>query len=71
MTDVKSVVTVENIVKNLQSFLEISPMEKEVLPSYKLWDHAYEYWNPFRLKEDDLLQRKIARIIWVIQVCFT
>ena len=30
MSEVKSV---ENISKNLQSFLEISPMQKEVLPS--------------------------------------
>ena len=34
---------VENISKNVQSFLEISPMEKEDLPSHKLQDHAYEY----------------------------
>ena len=34
---------VENIIKNLQSFLEISPMQKEVLPSHNLQDHAYEY----------------------------
>ena len=34
---------VENINKNLQSFLEISPMQKEVLLSHKLQDHAYEY----------------------------
>ena len=34
--------TVENISKNTQSFLEISPMEKEVLPSHKLQDHEYE-----------------------------
>ena len=34
---------VENISKNLQSFLEISPMQKEVLKSHKLQDHAYEY----------------------------
>ena len=34
---------VENISKNLQSFLEISPMQKEVLPSHKLRDHVYEY----------------------------
>ena len=27
---------VENISKNLQIFLEISPVQKEVLPSYKL-----------------------------------
>ena len=40
MSEVKPV---ENISKNLQSFLEISPVQKEVLPSHKLWDHAYEY----------------------------
>ena len=34
---------VENISKNLQSFLERSPMEKEVLLLHKLPDHAYEY----------------------------
>ena len=34
---------VENINKNLQSFLEISPVQKEVLLSHKLRDHAYEY----------------------------
>ena len=34
---------VENISKNLQSFLKISPMQKEALPSHKLGDHAYEY----------------------------
>ena len=33
---------VENISKNLQSFLEISHVQKEVLPSHKLRDHAYE-----------------------------
>ena len=33
---------VKNISKNPQSFLEISPMEKEVLVSHKLKDHAYE-----------------------------
>ena len=33
---------VENISKNLQSFLEISPVQKEVLLSQKLQDHAYE-----------------------------
>ena len=33
---------VENISKNLQSFLEISPLQKEVLPSHKPRDHAYE-----------------------------
>ena len=34
---------VETISKNLQSFLEISPVQKEELPSHKLRDHAYEY----------------------------
>ena len=34
---------VENMSKNLQSFLKISLVQKEVLPSYKLRDHAYEY----------------------------
>ena len=33
---------VENINKNLQSFLEISPVQREVL-SHKLLDHVYEY----------------------------
>ena len=33
---------VESISKNLQSFLEISSMQKEVLFSHKLQDHAYE-----------------------------
>ena len=40
MSEVKPV---ENISKNLQSFLERSSVEKEVLPSHKLQDHAYEY----------------------------
>ena len=33
---------VEKISKNPQSFLEISVVQKEVLPSHKLKDHAYE-----------------------------
>ena len=45
---------VKNISKNLQSFLEISPMQKEVLLSHKLQDHAYGYQNPFDLKEANL-----------------
>ena len=36
---------VKNISKNLQGFLD------------KLQDHAYEYQNPFELKEDNLSQR--------------
>ena len=38
----KVVKPVENISKNLQNFLEISPVQIEVLPSHKLEDHAYE-----------------------------
>ena len=34
---------VQNISKNLHSFLEISHKQKEALPSHKLQDHAYEY----------------------------
>ena len=48
---------VENISKNLQSFLEISPVQKEVLLKHKLRDHAYQYQNPFGLKEDNLSLR--------------
>ena len=33
---------VENINKNRQSFPEISPVQKEVLLSHKLRDHAYD-----------------------------
>ena len=33
---------VENISKNLQSFLERSQVQKEVPPSHKLQDHTYE-----------------------------
>ena len=32
-----------NVSKNLQSFLEVGAMRKEVLPTHKLPDHAYEY----------------------------
>ena len=47
----------ENISQKLQSFLEISLVRKVVLPSHKLWSHAYEYYNPFGFKEDNLSQR--------------
>ena len=40
LSEVKAV---ENISKNLQSFLEIIPVQKKVLHSHKLRDHAYEY----------------------------
>ena len=33
---------IENISKNLPSFLEISPVQKEIFPSHKLQDQAYE-----------------------------
>ena len=33
---------VKNISKNLQSFLEVSPKQKEVFPSHKLQDHTHE-----------------------------
>ena len=33
---------VENISKGLQSFLEISPVQREALLSHKLRNHAYE-----------------------------
>ena len=33
----------EKVSKNLQSLLEIRPLQKEALPSHKLQDHAYEY----------------------------
>ena len=39
----REVKQVENKSKNLQSFLKVSFMKKEVLPSHKLQDHAYEY----------------------------
>ena len=32
----------ENISNNLQSFLDISPVQKQVLLSHKLQDHEYE-----------------------------
>ena len=42
-TTLSEVKPIENINKNLQSFLEKSPVQKEVLFSNKLQDHAYEY----------------------------
>ena len=38
----RSKTLVENIIKDLQSFLEIATMQKEVLLSHKQQDHAYE-----------------------------
>ena len=48
---------VKNINRSLQSFLEISPVQKEVLFSHKLQDHAHEKYNLFRLNEDNPSQR--------------
>ena len=48
---------VANISKNLQSFLEAIPVQKEVVPSHKLLEHAYEYYSPFGLKENSLSKR--------------
>ena len=53
---------IENISMNLQSFLETSPVQKEVLLLHKLWDYAYEYQNPFGLKEDNLSQRGVIQV---------
>ena len=39
---VSEVKPVGNISKNPQSFLEICPVQKEVLLPHKLQDHAYE-----------------------------
>ena len=39
LSEVKSV---ENIIKNLQTFLQIGPVQKDVLLSHKLQEHAYE-----------------------------
>ena len=47
----------ENASTNRQSFLELSPVKKEVLPSHKLKVHPLEQQNPFGLKEDSPSQR--------------
>ena len=44
---------VKNVSKNPLSFLEIRPIQKEVLHSHKLQDHAYEKQNHFGTKEDN------------------
>ena len=33
---------VENINNNMQSFLQMRPVQKQVLPSHNLQDHAYK-----------------------------
>ena len=39
---VSEVKPVKNISMNLQSFQEVSPVQKEVLLSHKMQDHVYE-----------------------------
>ena len=36
----------------------ISPVQQEVVLSHKLLEHVYGQESPFRLKEDNLLQKK-------------
>ena len=43
----KALSNVKPVGNNLQNFLEVSPVQKEVLPLHELRDHAYEYYNPF------------------------
>ena len=62
---------VKNIKKNLESFLEISPVQKEVLLSHKLRDHAYEDQNPFELKEDNFSQRNCQNELSHSGLCHT
>ena len=51
------------ISKNLQSFLEISLVQKQVLPLRKLQDQVYESWNPFGLKADNSFTEKLSESI--------
>ena len=53
---------VEIINKNQKSFLEISPVQNEVLRSHKPQHSTYGKQNPFGLKKDNP-SREIARII--------
>ena len=53
---------VKNISKNLQSFLQISPEQKEDLPSHKLRDHAYHAYAIFLDYRKIISHREIARI---------
>ena len=57
---------VENINKRQlklrhQNFLETRPVQMEVPPSYKLQGTAYEWQNPFELKEDDPSQKNYKK----------
>ena len=48
---------VKNVGQNLQSFLEISPVQKEVLSSHKLRTMHIGNRNPFKSKKDIPSQR--------------
>ena len=50
----------KNLNKNSQSLIVISLVQQEVVLSHKLLENVYEQENPFRLKEDNLLQKKTA-----------
>ena len=54
---------VKNISKNLQTFLEISPMQKEVLPSHKLLRPCIWVINSFQIKGKELLKEKLPESI--------
>ena len=53
----KYIKPVNQISENLQSFQEVSCAQKEVLPSHKLQDNAYEQQNLFGSKQDNPTQR--------------
>ena len=57
---------VKNISKNLQSFLEIRPVQKEVLSSLNLWDHAYESDDFSGLQNWDAYWKANAKIVWQV-----
>ena len=47
----------------MQSFLQMRPVQKQVLPSHNLQDHAYKWQNPFGLKEDNFWPRNFQNIL--------
>ena len=57
---------VKNISKNLLRFLEISPVQKEILPLHKLQDHAKED-NP--LKRNCQNQLIHQSLLYIEQEC--
>ena len=61
---------VESISKNLQSFLEISPVQKEVLPS-QMCETMLMSTRILSDEREIIPHREIARTNSVIQVCLT